>query len=392
MTPTLTSLDTDLSGLVAVLRDQRLRAIDLITPLTALHADGSRLVLQGAEAVIEEAGVTDPNGVYDTGMIAVEHMAERHRIPLAYLRRLHGERPDMFAQTINGWIHGTGATGSDGPAGPYEPDNRRVLLRLMQGDEPGTGFVRAMLSNAYKRIDNLDVLLSVLGGIEASGHPVQIERCDLTERRMYVQVRSEAVSVLAPDLLADYRSPYTNDRGADYPQVFAGFVISNSETGGGRALLTPRIVFQVCRNGATMTKEAVGAVHLGRRNEGDGIIRWSDEALAKELELVTVRARDAVATFLDADYVRAKLNEARQRYGMPVEHPETAIQAVAKTMSFTDAEADLILSAFIKGGQCTAGGVFQAVTAIAQDPSVDRDRAFELEGLAFPAMAAAARQ
>jgi hypothetical protein len=384
MTPTLTSLDADLETMVGVLRDQRARSIDLIAPLTSLRADGTSLVLTGAEQVLEEGGVTDPNGTYAVGRIAAEHIAERHRIPIAFLRRMHEERDDIFADLVNDFIHGT-------YDGRHPADPSRVLLRLLQGDDPDTGIVRAILSDKYKRIDNLDVLLSVLAGIEAAGHPVQITRCDLTERRMYVQVQSDAVSVLAPDLLADYRSPYTNDRGADLPQVFAGFVISNSETGDGRALLTPRIVFQVCKNGATTTRDAIGAVHLGRRAETDGIVRWSDEALQKELELVTLRTRDAVATFLDTGYVSSKLNEMRASYGMPVDHPETAIKAVAKSVNFTDAEADLILAAFIKGGQCTAGGVFQAVTAVAQHPDVDRDRAFVLEGLAFQALAAATR-
>jgi hypothetical protein len=52
---------------------------------------------------------------------------------------------------------------------------------------------------------------------------------------MYVRVRCEAVQVLAPALLADYRSPFTAAAGADNPVVFAGFVVANSETGCGAA-------------------------------------------------------------------------------------------------------------------------------------------------------------
>ena len=48
---------------------------------------------------------------------------------------------------------------------------------------------------------------------------------------MYVRVVCEQVAVLAPALLADYRSPFTGAAGADNPAVFAGFVIRESETG-----------------------------------------------------------------------------------------------------------------------------------------------------------------
>jgi hypothetical protein len=58
-------------------------------------------------------------------------------------------------------------------------------------------------------------------------------------RRMHVRVRCEAVQVLAPALLSDYKSPFTGARGADNPVVFAGFAVANSETGCGACTVTP---------------------------------------------------------------------------------------------------------------------------------------------------------
>ena len=95
------------------------------------------------------------------------------------------------------------------------------------------GAARAFLSDGYKIIDNLDVLLAALDGVRGSGYPVQVDGCDLTERRMYVRVVCEQVRVLAPALLAGYRSPFTGAAGADNPVVFSGFVITNCETGCG---------------------------------------------------------------------------------------------------------------------------------------------------------------
>ena len=75
---------------------------------------------------------------------------------------------------------------------------------------------------------------------------------------MYVRAVCEEVAVLAPALLAGYRSPFTGAAGADNPVVFAGFVITNSETGVRRVHVTPRLVVQVCRNGMTITRDAIG--------------------------------------------------------------------------------------------------------------------------------------
>ena len=113
---------------------------------------------------------------------------------------------------MNGWLAG---------------DDRRFLLRCLRGEDGG-GAARAFLSDGYKIIDNLDVLLAALDGVRQAGIPVRVDGCDLTERRMYVRVVCEQVRVLAPALLAGYRSPFTGAAGADNPVVFSGFVITNS--------------------------------------------------------------------------------------------------------------------------------------------------------------------
>jgi hypothetical protein len=40
--------------------------------------------------------------------------------------------------------------------------------------------------------------MAAFDGIRVSGQQVTIDSCDLTDRRMYVRVRCEAVQVLAP--------------------------------------------------------------------------------------------------------------------------------------------------------------------------------------------------
>ena len=103
------------------------------------------------------------------------------------------QRPGLYDANVNGWLAG---------------DGRRFLLRcLRDGTGNANGVARAFLSDGYKIIDNLDVLLAVLDGVRQTGFPVQIDGCDLTERRMYVRVVCEQVRALAPVLLAGYRSP-----------------------------------------------------------------------------------------------------------------------------------------------------------------------------------------
>lgn len=67
--------------------------------------------------------------------------------------------------------------------------------------------------------------------------------------------------------------------------VFAGFVVSNSETGHGSFSLTPQLTVQVCDNGMTITRDAVREVHLGGRL-ADGVVRWSADTQDAVLDLV----------------------------------------------------------------------------------------------------------
>jgi hypothetical protein len=219
---------------------------------------------------------------------------------------------------------------------------------------------------------------------------------------MHVKVKSEAVSVLAPTLLAGYRSPFggiddvrrvAEREGQGYgesgePVIFGGFVISNSETGGAAFTITPRLVVQVCKNGLTMTKDALRTVHLGATLD-HGVIQWSEDTQDRNLGLVTAQARDAVSTFLDTAYVQRKIAELEEKSGTPVASPDETVKLVGRELRFTDAQTDSVLRCFIAGGQATAGGVMHAVTAAAQTVE-DPEAAFDMEAGAVRALELAA--
>jgi hypothetical protein len=219
-----------LAGTAALLRDQQARKVDVVAPAAAIRAYGGQLVVDDSAPVLGEHGVTMTPGAYIPTLVCDQGIADKLSIPAAYLRRLREERPALYDANVNGWLDG---------------DGRKFLVRCLKPESgPGPGVARAFLSDGYKIIDSLDVLMAALEGIRASGYPVQVDQCDLTERRMYVRVMCNQVRTLAPALLAGYRSPFTGASGADNPVVFSGFAITNSETGCGAFTLTPRLVGQ----------------------------------------------------------------------------------------------------------------------------------------------------
>ncbi|MGW7674342.1 DUF932 domain-containing protein [Streptomyces sp. NPDC054775] len=370
--------NADLSDLVRILEDQSRRKLDVIAPACALRLCEGNVHVQGVESQITEDGVTDVDGIYRPTAVADEGVADKLRIPLAYLRRMRADNVPLLDENVNAWLR-------------QEPD-RRFMLRAFRGEGgpgvPGEGVARALLSDSYKLMDNFDMLLAALDGVRQSGHPTRVTGCDLTDRRMHVRVESEAVAVQARALLRGYRSPFDGRSGDELPMISAGFVITNSEVGSGAYTITPRAVIQVCRNGLTMAKDVMRAVHLGGKQD-EGVVSWSGQTQRKTLELITSKTADAVRTFLSREYVEAKVREMEAAAGTTLAEPTKTIEHVTKTLSIGTDAKDMILAHFVRGGQMTAGGVMQAVTSTAQTLT-DADQAAALEALALPALTAAA--
>ena len=367
--------NTHLPNLVDMLKVQSDVRYDVVVPASGIEMrDGNVIVKDGTARFAEEGLYTEdatliPTPIFDEGI------SKRFDIPLKYVRRMRSrvdsdisemakDDGTLLDQNINYWLEA-------------EP-NRRHLVRGFLTDGAGEpGIARAILSDRYRTIDNYDVLMATLAGVRAAGVSIDIDGADLSDRRMCVRITCPEVSEYATGLLDGYRSPFTGDTGADNPTIFAGLVVKNSETGGGAFTIVPRLVVQVCSNGLQMTKDAMRAIHLGGKLD-EGVVQWSDDTQQNELALVTSKARDAVATFLDVDYMRTKIAELQNLAGVEVSHPVDTMQRIARKTGWSDVEEANILSHFIKGGQTTALGVAQAVTSFAQTVE-SPDRQDELE-------------
>lgn len=391
-----TARNATLQDLAAILQDQHGRKVDIVAPAAAIRSVNGLIVVAGAEEILDETGVTVTDGTYRPTAIFDGHAAEKLGIPIRYLRRMREERPDLYDANVNGWLHGNDPTANSARAAA--PDDRSFMLRAFRGED-GIGVARAMLSDRYGIIDDIDVLTASLAGIQQAGVPVEVIGCDLTESRMYVQIACPAIEVLAPALLAGYRSPFLGGQEPwntpegrahgwlapdERPVVFAGFGLSNSEVGGGAFTITPRIIVKACRNGLTFTKDAVRAIHVGGRLD-DGVVRWSRDTQEKQLAVITAKARDAVAAFLDPAYVARKVAGLEAAAAVPVRDAVATVERVGKDLAFSERQTAGILDFFVRGGQLTAGGVMQAVTAYAQTMP-DADDAYETEAKAMRAL------
>jgi len=398
-----TARNASISDLVTALRYQHERKVDVVAPASKIKMVEGDLLIKEVDPVLTEDGVTQADGLYRPTVICDEGLADKFGIPLAYVRRLRADRPNLLDANVNGWLHGrrplVGYKLPDGTQ--YEKragipgDDRAFLIRCFRGAEGEPGIARAFLSDRYAVMDHLDALMAALDGVRDMGVEIEIDGADLTDRRMTVRVVAPQITALAEELLRGYRTPFEDinkwkevaDRegmgyGGEEPIVFAGFQISNSETGGGAFQIVPRMIVKVCKNGLVITKDAVRAVHLGGRLD-EGTIKWSEETRTKQVDLIRSKTKDAVATFLDIDYLRSTIAGIEEDAAKPVKTDE--VRVIAKRLQFSEAQINGVLDHFVRGGQTTRGGVMNAVTAYAQ--TVDNaDTAFDLEAAALRAL------
>jgi len=363
--PSTLTRHANLNDLVQILRGEHARKLDVVVPVSQLRAESGRLVLVGADAEITEDGVTTTDGIYLPTAICDDGLADKFGIPPGYLARLRNKNLTSYDQNVNGWLTHEDYAG------------KNYLVRCLRNDDQTVGVARAFLSDSYKPIDNLDVLMTILEGVQAAGVDCDVESCDLSDRRMYIRIRAEGIAVNALELVKNYRSPFSGKSGKDLPMVFAGLEASNSEVGHGAFSIAPRVILQVCDNGAVSRADAIRSQHLGGKLE-PGQIVWSDETQAKNLELIKSKTVDAVRQFLSPEWVQKTVDEMSAQAGIEINKPEDVIKHVATKLRYSEAQQDDILSMFIKGADPTTGGVMQAVTASAQNQT-NADTAADME-------------
>ncbi|PXX53425.1 hypothetical protein DFR70_12736 [Nocardia tenerifensis] len=405
--PVITSArHMSLQDMVPLLNHQQAAKVDVVAPASALRSVDGTIELFGVTPVVDDRGVTAVDGRYRPTGSADGQIAAKLDIPVRYLRRLRDDaRLDLYDSNVNGLLHGRADV-----ADP-EPDDRSFLLRLFTAPTPDQpGVLRALLSDRYGIIDNLDVLAAVLDGIHAVDVDAEIRSCDLTESSMHCKVYAPQMSALAPTFLAHYRTPFANPEleaerqrvaghlervrpiasaeGLGYepgcePVVFAGFRFSNDETGHRAVTLTPEVVIQICGNGLTMPMFSSTRRHIGDQLEiGQA---WSQDTYRKKLAVITAETRDKVAEWLSAEFFTARVEELEHQAATPVHQPERTMEVLTKRLGFTETERAGILSHFIAGGQLTAAGIANAVTSYSQTVP-NPVRADSLDDLAVQAM------
>lgn len=308
------------------------------SPMMRCHTDDHG----GCQLVIEESNGA---GQYDITSLARRQLAEKLKIPFAYFERMREEQPGLLDQNINTWL---------------QDDRERRMIRTLDGK------VRAVLSDRYRRLDNVDLAEAVLPILQRLPD-VRFESVELTETKMYIKAVTPRIQAeMAPGDL-----------------VQAGIVIMNSEVGHGTLSVQPLLYRLLCKNGLIAFDRGLRKTHVGRLlpSDEEAITLFHDDTLAADDQAFFLKVRDVVQAAVSESSFRQVAEKMRRTIGIRLTgDPVKTVEVLANRYALNDPERAGVLRHLIVEGDLSGYGLVNAVTHYSQEIE-DYDRATEFEAL-----------
>ena len=272
-------------------------------------------------------------------------------IPAKYYDLMRQQKPELLAENVNSW---------------FADREQSYMIRSM---DYGSGRVaRALLSDRYRRIDNLEVAAAVLP-LFAGKEEMEVVSTEVSPNRLYLKIVNKRLEMeVVP---------------GDYVQ--AGVVISNSEVGLGAVSVQPLVYRLVCTNGMVVNDFGERRAHVGRAVKAleDSFQLYSDETMEAEDKAFMLKLRDTtLAALEEARFAQivGRLQESTQ--ARITGRVQDVIELTGKAYDLNQPEQDSILNYLIQGGDLSLYGLSNAITRASQD--VDSyDRATTLEGIGW---------
>ena len=272
-------------------------------------------------------------------------------IPAKYYDLMQSRKPELLAKNVNAWFG--------------DRENSYMIRTL----DYGAGrMARALLSDRYRRIDNMEIASAVLP-LFAGSDQYEVVSSEVTENRLYLKIvnRRMEMAVVPGDI------------------VQAGVMISNSEVGLGSVSVQPLVYRLACTNGMVVNDMGERKNHIGRAAKAvdDSFHIYSDETLEAEDKAFLLKLRDVTLAAIEESRFAQVVGRLKEAAGIPITGKVTEIvELTAKTYGFNSDEQDHILQHLIAGGDLSQYGLSNAITRASQDVE-SYDRATALEGIGW---------
>lgn len=289
--------------------------------------------------------------VFGTSQLFHRQLASALSIPAKYYDIMQAQKPELLADNVNAWL--------------ADKDNS-YMVRSM---DYGFGRVaRALLSERYRRIDNMEIATAVLP-LFAGNDDYEVMSCEVTENRLYLKV-------------VNHRLEMEVSKG---DIVQAGVMISNSEVGLGAVSIQPLVYRLVCTNGMVVNDFGERRHHVGRQAKAveDSLALYSDETMQAEDKAFLLKLRDTTMAAVEESRFAQVVGKLQEATAVKITGKiQEVVQLTSQTFGMNSDEQEGILKYLIEGGDLSLYGLSNAVTRMSQDV-LSYDRASQLEGIGW---------
>ena len=281
-------------------------------------------------------------------------------IPAKYYDLMQSRKPELLAQNVNAW---------------FGDRENSYMIRTM---DYGAGrMARALLSDRYRRIDNMEIASAVLP-LFAGSDQYEVVSSEVTENRLYLKIvnRRLEMAVVPGDI------------------VQAGVMSSNSEVGLGSVSVQPLVYRLVCTNGMVVNDMGERKNHVGRAAKAvdDSFHIYSDETMEAEDKAFLLKLRDVTMAAIEESRFAQVVGRLKEAAGIPITGKVTeVVELTARAYGINSDEQDSVLQHLIAGGDLSQYGLSNAITRASQDVE-SYDRATTLEGIGWQVAAMPAVQ
>lgn len=341
-----------LQTILTQLKDAAARKEDYLAPTRDLQFQ-TKIVEDGAnqsQIVLERLGGM-PTKILDTNDVAFQQVATKADLDIRTARRLR----DNYPEHLDGLVNAI-----------WRREDKSVMVRSFTDERDSErGVARAFVSDAFKTFDHEHFMTAALPQLIESDARWQVVNAIVTERRLYLRLRSLAHTgeAVVGDVMA------------------LGLLGSNSETGHGSVNVQQLIWTLACLNGM-QTQRGMRSTHVQSSRGEDHYGLLTDEAKAADTHALSLKLRDVVASFARRQSFDEVLGQMRAAHEDGVDaKPTDAISALAGVLKLPKAAESKILDGLMatlaqpgfNTGTISRATLVNSVTAVANQPQTHED-------------------
>ena len=334
-----------LNEVMAELQRQEQVKQDFIGPAQALRLadDGQTFeISRTGGGAVESFGTTD---------LFHRQMGSTLGIPAKYYDQMRKLKPALLAENVNTW---------------FADKDQSYMIRSM---DYGAGRVaRALLSDRYRRIDNLQIAMALLPMFMGDAQ-YEVMSSEVTDNRMYIKIsfHLRKYEVVPGDW------------------VEFGIIISNSEVGLGAVMVRPFLNRLICTNGCVINDFGERRHHVGRQAKAveDSFDLYSDASIEAEDRAFMMKLQDVARATLDESRYPLIIGKLQDATRAPITGKvQEVVELTSRNYGLNQSEQESILDYLIRGGDMSLYGLSNAVTRMSADVE-SYDRATELESIGW---------